>query len=83
MKSTTDLNAYNLTDVRFHDATLAILCNKVCNILTDNKLAEHFDCSSNVELLHLLLFGLSDGPIQISVAVFCAVDELLKSRDRF
>jgi len=38
----TNLNAYNLTDVRFHDATRAILCNKICNILTENKEAEHF-----------------------------------------
>jgi len=66
-----------------HDATRSIVCNKVCNILTDNKSAEHFDCLSTVELLRLLLVGLFDAPTQISVAVFCAVDEFLTSCDRF
>jgi len=31
--------------------------------LTANKSAEYFDCLSNVELLRLFLFGLSDAPI--------------------
>jgi len=60
-----------------------VTTNKICNILTNNKLAEHLDRMSNVELLRLFLFGLSDAPTQILVAVFCAVDELLKSCDRF
>jgi len=47
-----------------------ILCNMVCIVLTDNKSAAHFDCLCNVELLRLFLFGLSDTPTQISVAVF-------------
>jgi len=46
--------------------------------MTGNKVAEHFDCLSKVELLSLFLFGLSGAPIQISVAVLCAVDEFLK-----
>jgi len=36
---------------KFHDAAQTVRCNKVCNILTDNKLSEHFDCLINVELL--------------------------------
>jgi len=61
---------------KFHDAARAILCNKVCKILTENNLAEHFDCLSNVELLRLFLFGLSDddGLSQTSMA------ELLRRR---
>ena len=50
---------------KFHVAARAILCIKVCNISTDNKLAEHFHCLSNDELLRLFLFGLSDGLTQI------------------
>ena len=60
---------------KIHDAAHAMLCNKVCNILTDNKLAEHFNYLSNVELLLRFVFGLSEEPTQASVAVFCAVDE--------
>jgi len=67
----------------FHDALCMILRNKVCNILADNELAKHLDCLSNVEFLCLFLFGLSDAPIQILVAVFCAVDEFLKLCGRF
>ena len=63
---------------KFHDTARAVLFNKFCHILTDNKLPEHFDCLSNVELLLLFLFGLSDVPTQISVDVFCAVVEFLK-----
>jgi len=71
---------------KFHDAARAILCNMVCKIfnLADNKLPEHFDCLNNVELLRLFLCGLPDDePSHNSVAVFCAVDEFLKSCVRF
>jgi len=67
----------------FHDVARAILCNIAYNILTRNKLAEHFDSFTNVDLLRLFLFGLSDGAIQISVDIFCAVYEFLKSCGRF
>jgi len=50
----------------------------VCNIFTDNKLPELFDCLSNVELLRLLLFCVADEePSHISVAVFCTEDNFL------
>jgi len=67
----------------FHDAAHAILSHKVCDSLADNKLAEYFDCISNVKFLRLILCGLSYAPIQISVTVFCTVDEFLKSCGRF
>jgi len=68
----------------FHDAARAILFNKVCNIVTDHKSPEFFDCLSNVGLLRIFLFGLPDNePSHISVAVFCAVDDFLKSCNRF
>jgi len=68
----------------FHDAARAILSNRVCNIVTDNKSTEFFDCLSIVELLRIFLFGLPDDePSHISVAVFCAVDIVLKSCNRF
>jgi len=68
----------------FHYAARAILSNRVWNILTDNKSPEIFDCLSNVELLRIFLFGLPDDePSHISVAAFCAVDDFLKSSNRF
>ena len=68
----------------FHDAARVILFNRVYNIVTDNKSPEIFDCLSNVELLRIFLFGLpDDGPSHVSVAVFCAVDNFLKSSYRF
>ena len=52
----------------------------VCNIVTDNKSPEIFDCLSDFELLRIFLFGLPDNwPSHVSVAVFCAVDDFLKS----
>jgi len=49
-----------------------------------NKSPEFFDCLSNVELLHVFLFGLPDDePSHISVAVFCAVNDFLKYCNRF
>jgi len=69
---------------KFHYTERAKPCNKVCNVLTDNELPEHFDRLSNVELVRLFLFGLpDDGPPHISVAVFCPVDDFFKSCDRF
>jgi len=39
---------------------------------------------TQVELLRIFLFGLPDNkPSHISVAVFCAVDDFLKSCNRF
>ena len=35
---------------KFHDAARAILCNRVCNIVTDNKSPELFDFLNNDEL---------------------------------
>ena len=71
----------------FHDATRAILFNRVYNIVTNNISHEFFDCLSNVELLRTFLFGLPDNEsityLSISVAVFCAVDDFLKSSNRF
>ena len=68
----------------FHDAARAILFNRVYNIVTNNISPEFFDCLSNVELLCIFLFGLPDiEPSHISVAVFCAVDDFLKSGNRF
>ena len=45
---------------KYHDAARAIHCNRECNIVTDNKSPEVFDCLSNVELLRIFLFGLPD-----------------------
>jgi len=68
----------------FHDAARAILFNRVYNIVIDNKSPEFFDCLNNVELLRIFLFGLPDDePSHILVAVFCAVDDFLKSCNRF
>ena len=68
----------------FHDAARAILLNRVYNIAANNISPEFFDCLSNVELLRIFLFGLPDNePSHISVAVFCAVDDFLKSCNRF
>ena len=68
----------------FRDAARTIHSNRVCNIVTDNKSPEIFDCLSNVELLRIFLFGLpDDGPSHISVAVFYVVDEFLTSCNRF
>jgi len=69
---------------KIHDDARAILCNGVCNIVTDNKSHEIFDCLSNVELLRVFLFGLPDDePSHISVAVFCTVGDFRKSYNRF
>ena len=68
----------------FHDAVRAILFNNVCNIVTDNKLPEHFDCLSDFELLRVFLVCLPDDEAShISVAVLCTVDDFLKSCNRF
>jgi len=68
----------------FHDAIRAILPNRVCNIVTDHKSPEFFDCLSNVELLRISLFGLPDDePSHISVGVVCAVVDFLKSCNRY
>ena len=42
---------------KFHDAARAILCNRICTIVTDSKSPELFDCLSNVELMRIFLFG--------------------------
>jgi len=58
--------------------------NRVCNIVTDNQSPELFYCLSNFELLRIFLFGLPDDESShISVAVFCALDDFLKSSNRF
>jgi len=68
----------------FHDDARAILSNRVCNIVIDNKSPEFFVCLSNVELLRIFLFGLPDEESsRISVAVFRPVDDFLKSCNRF
>jgi len=54
--------------------------NRVSNIVTDNKSLELFDCLSNDVLMLIFLFGLPDDELShSSVAVFCSVDDLLKS----
>jgi len=69
---------------KFHDAARAILSNRVCNVVIDNKSSELFDCLNNVELLLIFLFRLPDDePSHISDAVFCAVDDFLKSCNKF
>ena len=69
---------------KFHNAEPEILCNKVCNVVTDKKLPGHFEFVSNVELLRILLFGLPDDePSHISMAAFCALDNFRKSCYRF
>ena len=68
----------------FHDAARAILFNRVYNIVTNNMSPEFFDCLSNVQLLRIFLFGLPDNePSHVSVAVFCAMDDFLKSCNKF
>ena len=55
-----------------------------CNIVTDNKSPELFDCLSNVELLRIFLFDLPDDePSHFLVAAFCAVDDFRKYCNRF
>jgi len=69
---------------KFHDAARAIVCNRVCNTVTDNKSPELFDCLSNVELVRIFLLGLpADKPSHISIAVFCAVDYFLEYHNTF
>ena len=56
----------------FHDASRAILFNRVYNIVTNNISPEFFDCLSSVELLRIFVFGLPDNePSHVSVAVLC------------
>jgi len=66
---------------KFHNAARAILCTRVCDIVSANKLPEVFDYLSNHELLHTFVFGLPDDEpsfISSPTAVFCAVDEFRK-----
>ena len=63
---------------KLNDSARAILCNRVYNLVTDNKSPEFFGCLSNAELLPMFLFHLHDDePSHISVAIFCAVDDFL------
>jgi len=68
----------------FHDAARAILFSRVYNIVTNNISPEFFDCRSSIELLRIFLFGLPNNePSHVSVAMFCVVDDFLKSCNRF